>query len=485
MSILVVDVGTSGVRAGVVRPDSSIDHVHFVEVLPTSPAPAFVELDPTAIARATLEVAQRTLLGAGEVRGIGVANQRASVIVWDRRTGEPVGPGIGWQDLRTVGMCLALKEQGITLAPNESATKLGMLLDMADPERKRDLCFGTVDTWVIWTLSGGTLHVTDSTNAGVTGLRLADGTGWDERILEALRIPAGVLPEVVDSSGVVGEACVLEGSPAICGIAGDQQASLVGQGCTLPGMAKATFGTGGMLDCCVGHVRPAFIRRGEAGTFPICAWQRAGRITWGVEAIMLSAGTCVEWLRDDLGVIDSAADSEEIAASCEDTGDVWFVPALVGTGTPVWDFGARGTFVGITRDTRRPEFVRAVLEGIAHRGADLLEAAESDTGLEIDRLRVDGGMCDNDTFVAALADAIGRPVEVSPVREATTLGAAYLAGMALGIWDGEHEVAAAWKPGRVVEPTNGDIRRAASRERWLTARERALNIVPELSALEF
>jgi glycerol kinase len=396
-----------------------------------------------------------------------------------------VGPGIGWQDLRTVGMCLALKEQGITLAPNESATKLGMLLDMADPERKRDLCFGTVDTWVIWTLSGGTLHVTDSTNAGVTGLRLADGTGWDERILEALRIPAGVLPEVVDSSGVVGEACVLEGSPAICGIAGDQQASLVGQGCTLPGMAKATFGTGGMLDCCIGHVRPAFIRRGEAGTFPICAWQRAGRITWGVKAIMLSAGTCVEWLRDDLGVIDSAADSEEIAASCEDTGDVWFVPALVGTGTPVWDFGARGTFVGITRDTRWPEFVRAVLEGIAHRGADLLEAAEPDTGLEIDRLRVDGGMCDNDTFVAALADAIGRPVEVSPVREATTLGAAYLAGMALGIWDGEHEVAAAWKPGRVVEPTNGDIRRAASRERWLAARERALNIVPELSALEF
>jgi glycerol kinase len=485
MSVLVVDVGTSGVRAAVVRPDSSVDHVHRIEVLPTSPAPAFVELDATAIARAVLEAAQRALHGAGEVRGVGVANQRASVIVWDRHTGEPVGPGIGWQDLRTIGTCLALKARGITLAPNESATKLAMLLDMADPERSRDLCFGTVDTWVVWTLSGGTLHVTDSTNAGVTGLRLADGTGWDEKILEALRIPEGVLPEVVDSSGMVGEASELEGAPAICGIAGDQQASLVGQGCTLPGMAKATFGTGGMLDCCIGHVRPAFNRRGEAGTFPICAWQRAQRITWGVEAIMLSAGTCVEWLRDDLGVIDSAAGSDEIAASCSDTGDVWFVPALVGMGTPVWDFGARGTFIGMTRDTGRPEIVRAVLEGIAHRGADLLEAAESDTSLEIDRLRVDGGMSANDTFVAALADAIGRPVEVSPVREATTLGAAYLAGMALGIWDGEEQVAAAWKPGHVVEPTSSGFKRSSRRDRWLAARERARRFVPELSILEF
>jgi glycerol kinase len=485
MSILVVDVGTSGVRSGVVRPDSSIDHVHFVEVLPTSPAPGFVELDPVAIARATLEVAQHALHGAGEVRGIAVANQRASVIVWDRRTGEPVGPGIGWQDLRTVGMCLALKEQGITLAPNESATKLGMLLDTADPERNRDLCFGTVDTWVLWTLAGGTLHVTDSTNAGMTGLRLADGTGWDDRILETLRIPERVLPEVVDSSGSVGEASVLEGSPTICGIAGDQQASLVGQGCTLPGLAKATFGTGAMLDCCIGHVRPAFVRRGAAGTFPICAWQRAGHITWGVEAMMLSAGSCMQWLRDDLGVIDSAASSDEIAASCEDTSDVWFVPALVGMGTPVWDFGARGTFVGITLGTTHSEIVRAVLEGIAHRGADLLEAAESDTGLEFDRLRVDGGMSDNSTFVAALADAIGRPVEVSSVREATTLGAAYLAGMALGIWDGEEDVAAAWKPSEVVEPTNSDVRRATNRERWFAARERALGTIPELSTLEF
>jgi glycerol kinase len=485
VSVLVVDVGTSSVRTSVVRPDSSIGHVHPFQVLPSSPAPGLVELDASAIAAAVLEGAGRTLREAEDVQGVGVANQRASVIVWDRRTGEPVGPGIGWQDLRTVGACLELKAQGITLGPNESATKLAVLLDSADPGRRRDLCFGTLDTWVIWTLSGGTLHVTDSTNAGMTGLRLADGTGWDEEVLEALRIPEGVLPEVVDSSGIVGAASALEGSPVICGVAGDQQASLVGQGCTLPGTAKATFGTGAMLDCCIGDLRPSFRRRGEAGTFPICAWQRAGKITWGVEAMMLSAGTCVEWLRDELGLIQSAAGSDEIAGSCEHTEDVWFVPSFLGMGTPVWDFGARGTFVGLARGTERSQIVRAVLEGIAHRGADLLDAAESDTGLKIDRLRVDGGMSDNHTFVTALTEAIGRPVEVSPVREATTLGAGYLGGMALGIWGDESQVAATWRPIRVVEPASGEAERSSKRQRWFEARERALRLVPELSDLEF
>ncbi|MHB8329970.1 MAG: FGGY family carbohydrate kinase, partial [Acidimicrobiales bacterium] len=355
----------------------------------------------------------------------------------------------------------------------------------ADPERSRDLCFGTVDSWVAWTLSGGALHVTDQTNAAVTGLMRADGSDWDDSLLEALRIPAHVLPQVVDSTGMVGEARSLPGAPSICGIAGDQQASLIGQGCTQPGLAKATFGTGGMLDICVGEIRPSFERRGGAGTFPIAAWRRDKRITWGVEAIMLSAGTCVEWLRDDLGIIPDAAASDEVAAACGDTGDVWFVPALLGLGTPVWDFGARGTFVGITRGTGRAEIVRAVLEGVAHRGADLVEAAEADTGLSIAALRVDGGMSANTTFVQALADAAGRPVEVSPVVEATTLGAAFLAGMALGTYKDETDVASTWRPARVVEPVVGEARRSSLRGRWLEARGRALGTVPELSALEF
>jgi len=485
VSILVVDVGTSGVRAATVDPSGAVAHVHHVDVLPSSPAPGFVEFDPVAMARAVLDVARAAMAQGGAVEGVGIANQRASTVVWNRATGEPVGPGIGWQDLRTVGTCLALRDQGLRVAPNESATKVAMLLDLADVERRRDLCVGTVDTWVAWTLSEGSLHVTDATNAGVTGLLDGAGDDWNDVLLDALRIPRAVLPQIVDSSGHVGPATALAGAPPICGIAGDQQASLVGQGCVRRGLAKATFGTGGMLDCCVGAERPGFARRGAAGTFPIIAWRRAGRKTWGVEAVMLSAGTCVEWLRDDLGIIASAAESDAVAAACADTGDVWFVPALLGLGAPVWDFGARGTFVGITRGTGRPEMVRAVLEGIAHRGADLLDAAEADTGMTIDMLRVDGGMSANATFLQALADALGRSVEVSPLTEATTLGAAYLAGMALGTWAGEDDVAAAWHPARVVEPRASDARRSSARQRWLAARDRALRTVPELSALDF
>ena len=483
--ILVVDVGTSGVRAGVVDHRGTVEHIHHLPVLPSSPAPGFVEFDPAAMAAAVLEVARAALGAGGPVEGVGIANQRSSTVLWDRASGEPVGPGIGWQDLRTVGTCLVLRDRGIRVAPNESATKLAMLLDMVDPDRARDLCFGTVDAWTAWTLSGGAVHVTDATNAGVTGLTDADGADWDDAKLDALRIPRAVLPRIVDSSGAVGEAGALDGAPVLCGIAGDQQASLVGQGCVRPGLAKATFGTGGMLDCCVGRERPGFARRGDAGTFPIVAWQRAGKKTWGVEAVMLSAGTCVEWLRDDLGIIESAAESELVAAGCDDTGDVWFVPALVGLGAPVWDFGARGTFVGITRGTGRPEMVRAVLEGVAQRGADLLEAAEQDTGAQVAALRVDGGMSQNGVFVQALADAMGRPVEIAPVTEATTLGAAYLAGMAVGLWADEDEVAAAWRPSRVVEPRATDTVRAERRARWLEARARARHTVPELTALEF
>jgi glycerol kinase len=240
-----------------------------------------------------------------------------------------------------------------------------------------------------------------------------------------------------------------------------------------------------MLDQCVGRRRPAQLARGQAGTIPIIAWRRGSEVTWGVEAIMLSAGTCVEWLRDDLGLIDSALHSAEVAARCDDTGDVWFVPALLGLGTPVWDFGARGTLIGLTRGTGRPELVRAVLEGVAYRGADLLEAAEADSGLDIDALRIDGGMSDNPVFTQALADACGRPIEISPVTEATTLGAAYLAGMAAGTWSDEDDVAAAWAPRAVVTPLVSDQDRLGRRDRWLEARSRSEATIPELSALDF
>jgi glycerol kinase len=489
VSILVVDVGTSGVRGAVVRPDATVEHIHHVAVLPDTPFPGLVEFDATAMAEAVLEVARRSLADGGPVDAVGIANQRASTIVWDRATGVPVGPGLGWQDLRTVGTCLDLQAQGIRVAPNASATKVAALLDLADPDRARsergELAFGTVDTWVAWTLSGGRLHITDASNAGVTGLIHGDGSGWSLDLLAALRIPESILPAIVDSTGAMGTAELLDGRPVIAGMAGDQQASLIGQGCTRPGQAKATFGTGGMLDQCVGPSRPPQAARGPAGTIPIIAWRRHGRDTWGVEAIMLSAGTCVEWLRDDLNIIDSASQSADVAALCETTGDVWFVPALLGLGTPVWDFGARGTFTGLTRGSGRPELVRAVLEGVAHRGADLLEAAESDSGLPIGSLRIDGGMSANPVFTQALANACGRPIEIAPVLEATTLGAAYLAGMAVGTWADEEDVAAAWSPRLVVHPTITTDEHRSARVRWLDTRARAEGTIPELSALDF
>ncbi|MGQ0519716.1 MAG: FGGY-family carbohydrate kinase, partial [Actinomycetota bacterium] len=316
--------------------------------------------------------------------------------------------------------------------------------------------------------------------AGVTGLMTGDGSGWDPAVLDALRIPASVLPRIVDSSGILGPALALPCAPTIAALAGDQQASLVGQGCTRPGLAKATFGTGGMLDLCVGPSRPAFAVRGESGCFPVIAWRRGGVDTWGIEAVMLSAGSAVDWLRDDLGILATAGESAELAASARPPGDVWFVPALFGLGAPAWDFGARGTLVGVTRGVGRAELTRAVLEGVAHRGADLVEAAEADAGVTIGALRVDGGMTANPFFVQALADACQRPVEVSPVPEATTLGAGYLAGMAVGVWAGEEEIAEAWAPRQVVEP-----RRRPDRARWREAVARAAAAVPELSSLEF
>jgi len=478
--ILVIDVGTSGVRGAVVRPDASVGAVHHRPVLPDSPAPGLVEFDPAVMAAAALDVARAALAEGGPVAAVGVTNQRASSVVWDRGTGKPVGPGLGWQDLRTVGDCLVWQAEGLRFAPNESATKFAHLLDAADPDRTRDLCVGTVDSWIAWHLTEGAAHVSDQSNVAVTGLCGGDGADWDDKVLDALRIPRAALPRIVDTIGAVGPATALDGAPPLAALVGDQQASLVGQGCVRPGMAKITFGTGGMLDVCVGPDRPAFSRQGGHGTFPIVTWRQDGVTTWGVEAIMLAAGTNVEWLRDDLGILDTAEQSHEVAAACDTSDGVVFVPALLGLGTPRWDYGARGTLLGVTRGTGRPQLVRAVLEGVAHRGADLVEAAEADTGLTLDGLRIDGGMSANPTFVQAVADASGRPVEVSPEREATTLGAGFLAGLAVGTWSGWDEIAATWRPQAVVAPA-----RDLDRDRWSDALDRAGGWEPDLSAISF
>jgi glycerol kinase len=477
--ILVVDVGTSSVRASVFEGPRAIFTAE-EETLPDSPADGLVQFDAAAMARACLALAICALDEAGPVDAVGITNQRGSTIVWDRATGEPVGPGIGWQDLRTVGACLALKAQGIYVGPNQSATKLQWLLDqLPDRARASDMCFGTVDTWVAWTLSNGTVHVTDASNAAITGMQVMDQpSSWNDRVLDVLGAPAAMLPAIVDSCGIVGDAVALPGAPPIAALLGDQQSSMVGQGCVREGDAKITFGTGGMLDLVIDHT-PSFQRRGEAGTFPIVAWRADGKVTWGIEAIMLAAGTNVQWLRDELGLIATSGESHTLASQCADTGGVVYVPAPLGLGTPAWDYGARGALFGLTRGTGRPEIARAVLEGIAHRGADLVDAAVADSGVAIPALRVDGGMTDNPTFVQALANASQRPVEISPMREATSLGAALMAGIAAGHHPNVDALATTWTPKARVEP-NAEL----NREQWREAVNRARNWIPELSGID-
>ena len=480
--VLVVDVGTSSIRVGVYDAGGAVQHNVERELLPETPSDGIVQFDPRAMADACVELATAALASTGPVDAVGISDQRGSTVVWDRATGEPVGPGIGWQDLRTIGACLTLRAEGVRCSPNQSATKLQWLIEqLPDRARARELCFGTVETWVAWTLSNGAVHVTDATNAAVTGLQVTRSPSeWDAHVLDVLGIPAEMMPTIVDSCGVVGQATALPGAPPIAALLGDQQASLVGQGCVRPGDAKITFGTGGMLDLVLGDQPPSFDQRGTAGTFPIVAWRHDSRITWGIEAVMLAAGTNVQWLRDDLGLIATSDESDTVAAACDDTGGVVYVPALLGFGTPAWDYGARAAFFGLTRGTGRAEMVRAVLEGIAHRGADLVEAAETDSGITIPALRVDGGMTDNNTFVQALADAAQRPVEISPMREATSRGAALMAGLAVGHHGSVDDLAQTWRPRVRVEP-----KRVLDRDRWRDATGRARHWIPELSGIDF
>jgi glycerol kinase len=480
--ILVIDVGTTGLRAALVSTDARLVHVEYRACGPRTPFPGLVEFDPVEMADLALEAARAAIDTADEpIDAVGIANQRASTVVWDRSTGEPIGPGLGWQDLRTIGECLsAAAEHDLSLAPNQSATKIGWLLaNHAAGRNPGELCFGTVDSWLAWTLTGGAVHVTDHTNAAVTGLYSVAQQGFDAAVCATLGVDPTMLPTIVDSTGEIATT-TLPGNPPLTALVGDQQASMIGQGCIEPGRTKITFGTGGMLDVCIGETPPTSGRRSDNGTFPIIAWSGGGRTVWGVEAIMLAAGTNIEWLRDDLGLIETSADSHDVASRCDTTDGVVYVPALLGLGTPRWDYGARGTLLGVTRGTHRAHVVRAVLEGVAHRGTDMVEAAERDTGLDIPTLRIDGGMSRNPTFVQALANASGRAVSVSPVVDSTTLGAAFLAGTAAAVWTDLADATARFNPARHVEP-NGSLDRA----QWRRALDRSAGWIPELSALDF
>ena len=486
MRTLVIDVGTSGLRAAIVHDDATVSDLHYEEFAPNTPFAGLVEFDATGMYEAVRRVSVAAL-ASGPVSAVGITTQRASTIIWRASTGKPIGPSLGWQDLRTVGECMAARaEHGFTFAPNQTATKAVWMLQnyISDTNERSsdDLRIGTVESWIVYNLTQGAQHVTDHTNAAVTGLTIPDGTSWNSTMLTTLGIAEHQLPRIVDSMGFIGDATDLPGSPPILAIAGDQQASLVGQGCIVPGMAKITFGTGGMLDMFVGDKPPSSAQRNSGGTFPIVAFSRGGKISYGTEAIMLSAGTNIDWLREDIGLIANAAESHAIASSVASTDGVAYVPALLGLGTPFWDYGARGALFGITRGTTRAHIVRAVLEGVAHRGADLVDSAEKDSGLSIGEIRIDGGMSRNPTFVQALADATGRPVRVSPVSEATTLGAGFMAGTESGQWHNLADAADGLSGAPVTSPLGAP---GISRQQWSEAVSRSRSWIPELSSLDF
>ena len=486
MRTLVIDVGTSGLRAAIINDDATVSDLHYEIFAPSSPAGGLVEFDAKEMYQAVKRVATAAL-ASGPVAAVGITNQRASTIMWRASTGEPLGPAIGWQDLRTIGECIMMRiEHGLAFAPNQTATKAAWMLKnyvSDDAERASDdIRIGTVDSWLIWNLTHGAHFVTDHSNAGVTGMCEPSATQWSESVLSTLGIQRNHLARIVDSSGYVGEAVDLPGAPPIMAMVGDQQASLVGQGCISPGMAKITFGTGGMLNMFTGTTAPDRAARREHGTFPIVAFSRAGEISYGTEAIMLAAGTNIEWLHTDMGLLSSPEESDAVAASVTSTEGVAYVPALLGLGTPHWDYGARGALFGITRGTTKAHIVRAVLEGVAHRGVDLARAAEQDSGLTISELRIDGGMSKNSTFVQALADAAGIPVWVSPFSEATTLGAGFLAGVEAGQWSHLHEATGAISGARTIEPLGEP---GLSRQQWDEAVSRARSWIPDLSALDF
>lgn len=462
MTVLAIDAGTSSIRALIVDADGRPVGEERLSLPPASPEPGFVEFDPSEVANAVVGLATDALASHGPVVGVGIASQRSSAVAWDRTTGEPAGPGIGWQDLRTTTRCGELRAEGVFVVPNQSATKFEWLMKAARTGSGGDICLGTVDSWLAWVLSGGDVHVTDLTSAAATGLLGSDGS-WDEALLDRLSIAVTSLPEVVGSAGVVGAASVLPGSPPIAAVVGDQQASLIGLGCVSAGQMKVTAGTGAMVDMCTGGIAVT----GVEGCYAMPAWATDDGVAWMLEGAVLSAGAAAAWLVD-LGVVPDVESTHSLASECEESGGVVFVPALSGLGTPTWDDGARGTLLGVTRGTGRAEICRAVLEGVANCCADAVEAVAAASGTSSGSLRLDGGMSTNPTFVQALADATGVVVERSDAVEATALGAAALVRVGTGSATDPADAMAGWQPAEMVHPV-----RPGERGRWAEAVSRA------------
>ena len=486
--ILALDQGTTSSRAIVFGEDGAPRAAAQEEFRQSYPKPGWVEHDPEEIWRTQLSTARRALAEAGlqprDVAAIGITNQRETAVVWDRETGEPVHPAIVWQDRRTAPICDRLKaagaeqtvreKTGLVIDPYFSGAKITWLLENVPGLRERagagKLAFGTIDSWLIWKLTGGRLHVTDKSNASRTMLFNIHTGEWDPELLELFGVPRSMLPDVRPSSGVLGEAAEpgLEGVP-ITGVAGDQQAALFGQTCFRSGMAKNTYGTGCFVLMNTGADAPL----SEERLVTTVAWEAEGRTEYALEGSIFIGGAVVQWLRDGLGLIRSASEVEALAASVPDNGGVYLVPAFAGLGAPHWDPYARGVICGLTRGTTAAHLARAALESIAYQVADILRIMERDSGLRIEELRVDGGAAANNLLLQFQADLIGAPIVRPKVTETTALGAAYLAGLAVGYWKSRGEIASHAQVERRFEPSMPRERAAALMERWAAALERA------------
>jgi glycerol kinase len=486
--VLALDQGTTSSRAIVFNLLGQVVAVAQEEFTQFFPKPGWVEHDADEIWRTQLAVARTALrrarLKASDVAAIGITNQRETTVIWDRETGEPVHRAIVWQDRRTAGFCDGLKKQGAEAMVRDktglvvdayfSGTKVRWLLDHVPGLKKRaragKLAFGTIDSWLLWKLTEGRVHATDVTNASRTMLMDLRRCAWDAELLELLGVPEGLLPEIRSSSEVYGETTVLGGSIPIAGMAGDQHAALFGQRCVAPGMVKNTYGTGCFMLMHTGTER--IDSRNQLLT--TAAWKLGGEpVEYALEGSVFIAGAIVQWLRDGLGLIKKAAEIEALAAQVESSEGVYLVPALTGLGAPHWDAYARGTMVGLTRGTTKAHIARAALEGIAFQVADILKAMELDAGLRLKELRVDGGASNNGLLMQFQADVLGVPVLRPAITETTALGAAGLAGLAVGLWAGEKELNRVWQAEAKFVPKMREKVRERLMMGWRRAVERA------------
>jgi len=483
--VLALDQGTTSTRAILFRaPDLTPLALARRELTQFYPQPGWVEHDPEEIFRHAVEVMREALAMAGaeasDVAAIGITNQRETTIVWDRATGVPIYPAIVWQDRRTAENCARLREggheaevlrrTGLLLDPYFSATKLAWILNHVPGARERaargELAFGTVDTFLLWRLTDGKVFATDATNASRTALYDITRGAWDEELLRLFGVPAAILPEVRDSAGVFGTTKVLGAATPIAGIAGDQQAALIGQACFRPGMVKATYGTGAFVLLTTGTTPIASRHR----LLTTVAWQFAGRRTYALEGAIFVAGASVQWLRDGLGLLAGAVEADALAAAADPAQRVMLVPAFTGLGAPWWNAEARGAITGLTRATGRAEIVRAALEAVAFQTRDLIDAMHADWGETPETvLRVDGGMTASGWTMQAIADQLAAPVDRPAIAETTALGAAYLAGWTEGVCPGPDAFAAAWRLDRRFSPAAGSDERAVRYRAWREA----------------